>query len=279
MSDEEQHAHEDSDFGRLPRVPSDSDWVRPIILHIPHASTRIPTRHLRSFCLDETQLRDEIRLMSDAYTDELFQLGGCARVVSQMSRLLVDPERFRDAESESMSAVGMNACYTHTASGDPLRTMLDDSSRELLLEEYYDPHHASLNHLCQEMLDERGRCLVVDCHSFPFKALPYENRSGERRPDICIGSDNFHTPKALEELTVSLFEELGYSVDINTPFSGCLTPSKFYRELENVHSVMIELNRALYMNEETGQKSDGFKKLFSQVSNLLGDLAEHSKDL
>jgi N-formylglutamate amidohydrolase len=47
------------------------------------------------------------------------------------------------------------------------------------------------------------------------------------------------------------FKEIGYSVKINTPFSGSIVPLGFYKKEKKVISVMIEVNRKLYMNEET----------------------------
>jgi hypothetical protein len=34
---------------------------------------------------------------------------------------------------------------------------------------------------------ELGRCLIIDCHSFPSVALPYELDQREERADFCIG--------------------------------------------------------------------------------------------
>lgn len=46
---------------------------------------------------------------------------------------------------------------------------------------------------------------------------------------------------------VNYFENLGYNVMTNSPFSGSIVPLKYINNTE-VHSVMIELNRDLYMN-------------------------------
>ena len=62
----------------------------------------------------------------------------------------------------------------------------------------------------------------------------------------------------------SIYESLGYQVGINAPFSGTLTPLKYYHKNPSVKSVMIEINRKLYM-DENGQKTENFDKLKQDI--------------
>ena len=104
-------------------VPGDpgSPWI----LHVPHASTRIPPAVRARIVLDDEQLDAELRAMTDAHTDRLAartsELVAARRpwaFVSGVSRLVVDPERFPD-EREVMNRVGMGAVYTRTSTGWP----------------------------------------------------------------------------------------------------------------------------------------------------------------
>ena len=65
-----------------------------VVFHIPHASTRIPLEYRGDFI--EGVLPDNLRHMTDWYTDELFDLGFGERIVFPVSRLVCDPERFRE---------------------------------------------------------------------------------------------------------------------------------------------------------------------------------------
>jgi N-formylglutamate amidohydrolase len=133
-----------------------------------------------------------------------------------------------------------------------------------LLERYC--HHLRLTQTVDAALSLHGRCLVVDCHSFSSHALPYEfDRTGKARPDICIGTDDFHTPPELAQELVKNFERQGFSVALNSPFAGALVPMKHYRKNQNVRALMIEVNRALYCDEKTGLKGDNF----GEVSRLI----------
>ena len=237
-----------------------------ILLHIPHASIIIPEEERSRFSLPD--LGDELLKMTDRYCDELFT--GYDAVVFPVSRLVCDPERFRDDEQESMSRIGMGAAYIKTSSCEPLRG-LTAGERESLLQRYYDPHHRRLTAAVEAKLQTHGRCLIVDGHSFHPKPLPYEPDQDLDRPDFCIGTDPYHTPGRLAEETVAFLKRRGFTVSRNSPYSGSLVPMKFYGRDRRICSIMIEINRRLYMDEK-GQRSDSFSLIQRSVSMLLEKL-------
>ena len=59
-----------------------------MILHIPHASERIPEDIGESFLLKDSQLDEELLRMTDTYTDELYNYEHATRVVFPVSRLV-----------------------------------------------------------------------------------------------------------------------------------------------------------------------------------------------
>ena len=91
-----------------------------MIIHIPHASTFIPPEYRDAF--DPEKLTRELAVMTDWYTDELFA-SDAPRVVFPVSRLVCDPERFRDDAEEVMSTIGMGSVYTNCSDGTLLRTV------------------------------------------------------------------------------------------------------------------------------------------------------------
>lgn len=243
----------------------------PIILHIPHSSTTIPPEIRDQFSVFDHELDDEIRLMTDHYTDEIFVSDGSkdSAVIFPISRICVDPERFTDDAQEAMSKKGMGVIYTHSHDGSRIRRDLSETERRKLLDEYYHPHHEHLETMVGEKLKADHTCLIIDCHSFPSKSLPYEFNQSTDRPDICIGTDDFHTPQWLTGKCVSLFEEYGLKTSINKPFSGSLVPRKYYRSNKNVWSVMIEVNRKLYLDESSVLKSKDINKIKMIIRNTL----------
>lgn len=246
----------------------------PLILHIPHASTFIPAEWRGKILLDDAALEREIIAMTDMHTDELYDVPGADRAVMPVSRLLVDAERFPDDALESMAKIGMGAVYTRTSDLKPLREAPGEEERMRLLDAYYFPHHRKLNALAARHLAARGFCLVVDCHSFPSRALPYEGRpAGEKRAPICIGTDAFHTPEWAAEALMDAFRSRGHEVARDTPFAGALTPGDYYGRDRNVLSVMIEVRRDLYMDEATGGKNARFGDIKRDIRAAIGALS------
>ena len=244
-----------------------------MIFHIPHSSTNIPWEYRSLFSLSDKELEHELLLMTDHFTDDLFSTAtGSNDVVLRfpVSRLLVDPERFPDDAEEEMSKVGMGAIYTRTQAGDPLKD--GNVKREELLSRYFTPHHQVFTTLVTEALNHRGEALIVDCHSFPRFALPYELNQKPDRPQVCIGVDSFHTPQRLIDTLSNEFSAHGLTVDINMPFIGAIVPLDFYQKVPDVMSVMIEIRRDIYMDESTGEQSDEFPFIQEVVRRAVAAL-------
>ena len=244
-----------------------------ILFHIPHASTLIPDRYLPDFlpCLEEKILR-----MTDWYTDALFDFDLGDRLVFPVSRLVCDPERFRDDDEEEMAEIGMGAVYRTGCDLSPLRYALPPDKREEILRAYYDPHHRELNRMTEERLARLGRCLIIDCHSFHPTPLPYEKDA--LRPDICIGTDCFHTPEWLSESLAESFRRMGYTVSMNRPFAGTMVPLSYFGQDPRVLSVMIEVNRGLYMTER-GEKIDTFAQMKRDIGKAIRSVVSASETI
>ena len=242
-----------------------------VILHIPHSSMYIPDDLYDSFCLGYDELEKEKLKMVDKYTDELFDSDLHKRIVFPVCRLVVDPERFADDSMESMAEKGLGAVYTKTEEGNPLRADLTEDDKQELIRCFYTPHHDKLLELTDKALAVYGKCLIIDCHSFPSSPLSFEDNQRER-PDICIGTDDFHTPKELSDLAVHLFENAGFSAALNIPYAGSIIPIKYYHKNKNVNSIMIEINRRLYMDENTGEKNSDFDSLQIKIKEVIHHL-------
>ncbi len=213
-----------------------------MILHIPHSATVLPdTFHV----LDGVVIEKEFERMTDWFTDELFDCKGAKKLVFPYSRLYCDVERFRDDKDEPMADKGMGICYTRSSFGDTLREV-DEEEQAFVKSTLYDTHHKRLEDLVTKELETKGTALIVDCHSFSNEVLPHEENG--MRPDICIGTDDYHTPDALLFEVCRLFSDRGYEVAVNQPFAGTIVPLRYYGKDQRVSSIMIEINRKLYLD-------------------------------
>ena len=180
------------------------------VLHIPHSSQRVPTEKRQDILLDDAALSNELLRMTDAYTDELFPItpAEAGRVIFPLSRLVCDVEGFPSDEHEPMAARGMGVTYTRTSVGGVLRAQPKPADRQKCLDRWYWPHHLKLELLVKDVAERSGVCLIIDCHSFPSVALPYELDQTSLRADIWIGTDPFHTPQAVRDAIAHWFSFL-----------------------------------------------------------------------
>ena len=250
----------------------------PLVLHIPHSSATIPEEHRALILLDDEALARELHCLTDWFTDDLFDVPWCEKVLFPTSRLLLDPERFTDDANEVMASRGAGVVYTHTTSGGRLRNTPSPAYRQALIRDYYTPHHARLSWAVDEALVAHGGCLLIDCHSFPSVPLPYELDQTSDRQTICLGTDQFHTPAWLAETAADAFEACGMMVTINRPFSGTLVPSKHFGRDTRVLACMVEVNRAAYMDEVTGLKSASYPAVKATIHQVIGLLGEAWKN-
>ena len=249
----------------------------PLLANIPHSSIYVPSSVRSSLALSENDLHTELLKMTDWFVDDLFSgvsRSGGVIVKYSVSRLVVDPERFEDDEKELMSSKGMGVIYTKTHDGGRLRRHVPSGmERDDLLNRYYRPYHKAIQDEAQAMLDSFDRCFILDCHSFPSKPLPYELAQGGNRPNICLGTDPFHTPENLIETIQEFFQKHNLSTALNTPFEGTYVPLRYLGQDKRVSSLMIEVNRKLYMDEATGERSRRFQdmtEIFGEFLALMG---------
>jgi len=231
-----------------------------MILHIPHSSTVTLNYNINN-------KRRELLRMTDHFTDELYSSNDVTEVIFGLSRLVCDVERFSDDALESMSRVGMGVCYTTDTEGEELRVVTQKDKQDII-ESYYEPHHKRLSDEVDLELKETGKSLIIDCHSFPNKAYYFNSDFNENRPDICIGTDSFHTPLILTQTIKKFFLQKGYDVRVDSPYCGTMVPMKHYKKDSRVSSIMLEVNRRLYMDEE-GFKTEHFKRLQEELSEIL----------
>jgi N-formylglutamate deformylase len=243
-----------------------------VVLHVPHSSTHVPASARRHIGLGDAELAAELGHITDAHTDVIAELAAARaavrphRFVNRLSRLVVDPERFPD-EREEMAAVGMGAVYTRTTHGEPLRAADSDHEADLLAT-YFHPYAAAMTSTVDERLAAAGSVTLIDVHSYPSRALPYELHKHGARPAVCLGTDPFHTPPGLLAAARAAFPE---TVE-NTPFSGCYVPLKHYRRDNRVTAIMIEIRRDTYMREPGGPPHDGLDAVVAGLADLISRL-------
>lgn len=243
--------------------------MKQLILHIPHSSTLIPS--YEGYCLDGERLEQELLKLTDWHTDDLFESSDDVTIRAEFSRIFCDVERFSDDEQEVMAKLGMGVLYTKTDTGEDMRRVTDEM-RSQCLAQYYWPHHQRLSKAVNESLMQSDKALIVDCHSYSDVPFMRDLDQNPVRPDFNIGTDKFHTPENLVFISVQFFKDQGYSLGVDYPYSGSLVPMEHYQKNQKVESIMLEVNRKLYLDEGANTKSANYPKIKKVVQEYLSTI-------
>ena len=236
------------------------------LIHLPHCGTQIPAEYLDDYLLSKDELNYNIFQYADLYTDELFAslYDKYDGVKSQYSRLFIDPERFGDDEFETMYQKFRLGWFYENSILDkkPLRSTKNKSK----IRKYFDEHHAKLNQLTQDKIDKYDKCTVIDCHSFSNERYWFHDKN-LHLPDICIGFEDNHVDDKLVEKIKDIFD--GYDIGINIPYAGSLVPTNYWGKDFRVKSVMIEINKKLYLEDDNITRSSNFENIKAKLDKLM----------
>jgi len=240
-----------------------------VILHIPHSSTNIPI--MDGYIVSEQFLEDEMLKLTDWYTDDLFFSDEDRMVRADFSRIFCDPERFTDDSQEVMAQYGMGVLYEKSDGGEVMRIVTPEL-KEKVLNEYYRKHHRIFSDEVNNQLQLFGKALIIDCHSYPGKPLKRDLDQTPNRPDFNIGTDTYHTPKLLIDISIDFFRTKGYTLGIDRPYKGSIVPLEHYQKNKNVQTIMLEINRNLYLKEPTNEKSAQYAEIKNVTSKFIKTL-------
>lgn len=242
-----------------------------IILHIPHSSTVFGFADRDALAvLGEDFIRRSIPLI-DWYTDELFMPYSLddkiIPIVFDTCRTLVDVERMCDDPLEERGlGITAFALFPKWQCEYGVRLTYEDDTR--YMKKYLEHQHKLAN-----LLVEHHNSILIDCHSFSSEpTILQPDASKNKDIDICLGFNEDRTKPSPEilELVKRHFHERGYRVAFNVPFSNSKTvetPAKY-------KSLMIEVNKSLYMDESTLQKKAAFESLKYDIESLYKKLLQ-----
>jgi len=262
------------------------DYRSPVVFNSPHSGRVYPRAFLEAAKLDLVTLRRS----EDSFVDELMAgvvPRGNPLVRAHFPRCYVDvnrepyeldPRMFDGrlpsfANTRSMRVAGGLGTVARVV-GDAQeiyhqRIPIDDALRRI--EGLYKPYHRALRRLLTRVHADFGTAMLIDCHSMPSNAGTKDDRP---RADVVIG-DRYGTScvPILSEAVDEVFRELGYVVSRNKPYAGGFITEHYGNPAAGLHSVQIEINRALYMDERRFEKNAGFARLEADLMTMADRLA------
>lgn len=267
----------------------------PLVLASPHSGDDYPADFVAEADLPLLALRRS----EDAFVDRLFQAApehGAPLLRAHFPRVFVDPNRepyeldprmFEDRLPDYVNgrsprvAAGLGTVAKVVATGETIYSRkLRFADAKQRIEAHYFPYHQALSALLEQTYGRFGCYLLIDCHSMPSVGGPMDADPGTRRVDFVLG-DCFGTAcsTAVIDLAHATLRDLGYAVHRNVPYAGGFTTRHYGRPLDRKHALQIEVNRALYMDEERISPSDGLPQVTADVTRLIAVLAESGRAL
>jgi len=263
----------------------------PLVFSSPHSGRDYPAAFLAASKLDALA----IRRSEDSFVDELFghvpQLGA-PLLRALFPRAFVDPNRepyeldpamfttplpaFVNRRSPRVAA-GLGTIARVVANGSEIYSgKLDFDEANERIERCYRPYHDALEDLIAHTRTMFGTCVLIDCHSMPSIGGPMENDAGRRRQvDFILGDAHGRScARTLTLLVEDTLRGMGYSVVRNTPYSGGFITRNYGRPERGVHALQIEINRALYMDETSFERTEGLARVAADMRDLAVRIAE-----
>ena len=257
----------------------------PVVLNSPHSGACYSPEFLAASRLDKTA----IRRSEDSYVDELLAGSvavGCPLLRANFPRAWLDvnrepyeldPKMFDGhlptyANVRSMRVAGGLGTIARivSESEEIYARPLKVSEALARIDSVYKPYHRLLRQLVLDTRARFGLAILVDCHSMPSSARIAHGRT---RPDIVLG-DRYGTSCAgvLTDYVAARLGQRGYSVSRNKPYAGGFITEHYGQPQRGLHSLQIEFNRRLYMDEVTLEKIPGFDRLAADLAAVVADL-------
>ena len=263
-----------------------AEWRGPVVFNSPHSGRIYPRAFLLSSRLDLITLRRS----EDSFVDDL-AMGVVARgyplMRAHFPRCYVDvnrepyeldPRMFEGrlpsfANTRSMRVAGGLGTVARVV-GDAQeiydqRLSVDDALRRI--ENLYKPYHRGLRRLFSRVHRDFGAAMLIDCHSMPSSTGSRDERP---RADFVLG-DRYGTScvPVVSETVETTLRGLGYAISRNKPYAGGFITEHYGNPAAGLHSIQLEINRALYMDERRFERSPNFDRLAADLEALADRLA------
>lgn len=258
-----------------------------VVFASPHSGRNYSWNFVRRSILDERTLRSS----EDAFVDRLFEsapINGAPLLAATAPRAWVDVNRSADElDSSLIEGVSRSAHNPRVSSGLGVVPRVVANGRAIYrgkitrreadnrIEHVWRPWHDAIDQLLRDSLVMFGEAILVDCHSMPHEAIETIGHPQGRRPDIVLG-DRFGAAASSDvvDRIEAAFERAGLRVARNAPFAGAYVTQQYGRPGRGQHAVQIEIDRALYMNEQAIRPNNNFDNFKALIDGIVAEISD-----
>ncbi|MGO1118965.1 N-formylglutamate amidohydrolase [Rhodovibrionaceae bacterium A322] len=262
----------------------------PVVFDSPHSGTDYPADFNSS--LDPLLLRQA----EDAFIDEIFDAAprnSAPLLAATFPRSYIDPNRSTEDLDPALidggwdlpttpgpkTERGIGLVWTRLMGTHELydRTLTRDEIARRI-ESCWRPYHSKLEETLNSTFERHGEVWHVNCHSMPAMGNENTEDGPVPRAEFVLGDrDGTTCDPAFTAMIEGVLLDLGYEVKRNDPYKGVELVRRYSDPAKGRHSIQIEINRGLYLNEETIEKSANFAKLKGDVDKLVAEICNWAK--
>ena len=273
--------------GILSIVPPSAPPI-PMVFDSPHSGLAVPADPAR------TVAEERMLVASDTFVDDLFGFApavGAPLLLAEFPRSFLDLNRsMKDVDLEMVDGDwphpvrdnaaarrGMGLTWRYAWGDEAIYgRKLTVAEMEQRIDTYWRPYHREIVRLLDETHAAFGTVYHVNCHSMPAIGHSLSpDPAGTVRADIVVGDyEGASSDPDFVALVVETLEGAGYSVSLNVPFKGAELVSAYSDPSAGRHSIQIELNRRLYMDEVTRERTAGYGALKADLAKLGGKMRD-----
>ena len=272
-------------FGNAFTLRLPSRVTTPLVFSSPHSGRDYAPAFIAQSVLDAHTLRSS----EDAFVDELFDAApacGAPLLAARVPRAWIDLNRACDeldpALIEGVPRSGHNPRISSglgviprvVANGRAIYAgRIARAEAEARIETAWRPYHAALRRLTDDSLAQFGQAVLIDCHSMPHEAIEAHARPGQPRPEVVLG-DRFGAAarRDVMDRIEAAFLAAGLRVARNAPFAGAYITQAYGRPSRNAHAIQIEIDRALYMDEDRITRRPDFDAFRDLIGGVVAEI-------
>ncbi len=146
---------------------------------------------------------------------------------------------------------------------------------------YLQPYQLALKQLLDAAHTRHGVVYHINCHSMEaVGGVMGEGGEGKKRADVVLGDrDGSTCEAAFTQRVAEFFRSRGYSVAINDPYKGVELVRMYSDPRYGRHSLQVEVNKGLYLNNGTRERSPGYAALKADLGELVLDLTRYAQEI
>ena len=254
---------------------------KPFFVSVPHAGEILPPEAHWLEGLEELILMCDVdRFVDQLYQSAIHQLGlphvfaTYHRYVVDLNRLPgdVDQASLEGAEKE-LGQFTQGLHWSKTTRGQTLiREPLSKELHQKIMNRCYWPFHNQIKSFYSQFKEDGyEKVYHLDAHSMPSLGTSAHRDPGKERAEVVVSDVRGQScEERFRDIVVQAYRSVGFEVALNWPYLGGAITRSYGLPSQGQHAIQVELNRKIYMNEETKQLDAlKFKKVSSMITEAL----------